>query len=134
MLSFRPAELQALNEKLKTFSTKTGKKAVRLAAREAMKPVRDDVKRNAPFDPTPDGKHIKANVALKTGWKGNTLTAKVGIKGGARKNPDTPFYWRMQEFGTKHIAPNPFIGPALDSNKQKVLDTLTAELKKALGL
>lgn len=134
MLKFRPAELQALNKRLQELAQKEGKKAVRQAAREAMKRVRDEVKQKAPYDPAPDGKHIKSNVALKTGWKGATLTAKVGIKGGARKNPDSPFYWRMQEFGTKHIPPNPFIGPALDSNQQKVLDTLTAQLKKALGL
>ena len=132
MLSFRPAELQALNKRLSEMSKKLGKQAVRQAAREAMKPVRDEVKRNAPFDPTDDGIHIKEAVALKTSWKGSTLTASVGIRGGAKANLETPWYFRLQEFGTKHMPARPWIGPALEKNAQQVLDTLAASLKKAL--
>jgi len=132
MLTFNRGDLAALNAKLKTLATKAGKKAVRQAARKAMVPVRDEVKANAPHDPADDGVHIKANVALVTKWKGNTFTARVGIKGGAKENPDTPFYFRMHEFGTKHLPARPFMAPALEANAQQVLDTITEELKKEL--
>ena len=132
MLTFRPDELRAFNAKLGEMSKKLGKQAVRQAAREAMKPVRDEVKRNAPFDPTDDGIHIAKNVALKTSWRGSTLTASVGIRGGAKANLETPWYFRMQEFGTKHMPARPFILPALEGQAQDVLNRLTASLKKAL--
>lgn len=132
MLTFNKSDLSALHDKLQKLATKAGKKAVRQAARKAMVPVRDEVKANAPHDPTDDGIHIKANVALQTKWRGDTMTARVGIKGGAKENPDTPFYFRMHEFGTKHLPARPFLAPALEANAQQVLDTITAELKKEL--
>lgn len=134
MLTFNRTELTAVNEKLKTMGAKVGKTAVRQAARKAMAPVRDQVKANAPVDTSPDADGIKinANVALVTKWRGDTLTARVGIRGGGKKNDETPFYFRFQEFGTKSIAAAPFMEPALAGNAQDVLDAVAEELKKAL--
>jgi HK97 gp10 family phage protein len=134
MLKVNQGDLAAIREKLKTLADKAGKTAVRQAARKAMKPVRDEVQANAPYDPTDDSIHVKANVALYTKWRGSTLYARVGIRGGAKKNPETPWYWRLHEFGTKHLPARPFMQPALENNAQDVLDAVADELKKALGL
>jgi HK97 gp10 family phage protein len=133
MLKVNQAELAAILERLKETAEKVGKKGVRQAARKAMVPVRDQVKANAPEDMShPDDIMVKANVSLVTKWRGNNFYARIGIKGGAKKNPDTPFYWRFHEFGTKHLPARPFMAPALESNAQQILDTITAELRKAL--
>lgn len=133
MLTVNKADLEALNQRLKELSTKAGKTAVRQSARKAMAPVRAQVQANAPEDLTePDAVRIKASTALFTNWKGNTLYVRVGIKGGGRKNPDTPFYFRMHEFGTKSLPARPFMAPALESNAQDVLDTVADELRKRI--
>lgn len=133
MLTVNKSELAAINAKLKELTDKAGKKAVRTAARKSMAPVRDQVRTNAPEDqPAPDDIKIKSNVALYTKWRGNTLNARIGIKGGAKKNPDTPFYWRMHEFGTKKMPARPFMAPALEDNAQQILDSVAEELKKAI--
>ena len=132
MLTVNRGDLAAIREKLKTISDKVGKKTVRTAARKAMVPVRDEVRANAPYDPADDGTHIKTNIALRTKWRGSTFHARVGVVGGAKKNPETPFYWRMHEFGTKHLPARPFMEPALEEHAQEILDTLAEELRKAL--
>ena len=136
MLKVNRGDLAAITAKLKTLADKTGKTAVRQAARKAMKPVRDAVKASAPEDKSEnaDGIKIKANVALYTKWRGSTLYARVGIRGGAKKNDETPWYWRMHELGTKNLPARPFMQPALENNAQEILDAVAEELKKALGL
>lgn len=130
MLTVNKADLAALNQRLQELSTKTGKTAVRQAARKAMAPVRAQVQANAPEDLSEqDAVRIKASTALFTNWKANTLYARVGIRGGAKKNPDTPFYFRMHEFGTKSLPARPFMAPALESNAQEVLDSIAEELR-----
>jgi len=132
-VKFDPRELAALNSRLQELSEKLGKKAVRQAARKAMTPVRNEVRANAPEDlEDDDGVKIKTSVAMTSKWKGDALYVRVGIRGGAKKNPNTPYYFRMVEFGTKNMPARPWMTPALESNAQDVLNTLTAELKKAL--
>jgi HK97 gp10 family phage protein len=52
----------------------------------------------------------------------------LGGKAGAR-NPFDPFYWRFQEFGTRHHAAQPFMGPAFDANSARAIDIFKARLK-----
>lgn len=133
MLTFNPQELERLNKRLQSLAEKVGKKAMRGAARKAMTKVRNDVKAAAPEDLTDDDNvKIKTSVALITKWKANTLYVKVGIRGGAKKNPDTPYYFRMVEFGTTKMAARPFMRPALESNAQQIMDTVVQELNRAL--
>lgn len=134
MLTVNKADLAAVNEKLKTLSSKAGKSTVRKAARKAMVPVRNEVIANAPVDTSEDADDIKiqSNVVIRSKWRGDELTMRVGIEGGAKQNRETPWYWRMQEFGTKSIPARPFMAPALESNAQEILDTVADELKKAI--
>ena len=132
MLTFNKSDLSNLRQALQGMQRKAGKSLVRKAAGKAMLPVRRAVKENAPFDPTDDGRHIKTEAAMRGRWRGDTLVMRVGIKGGARKNDETPFYFRFQEFGTKTMPAKPFLGPALENNEQQVYDTLVAELQKAI--
>ena len=128
MITFDPAELAALEKRLNEVANKVAKKALRGAVRKAMKPVRDEARDNAPED----SGLLEENFALLTRVRMSEVIAKIGIRGGARENDTTPFYFRFQELGTKNIQARPFLRPALENNAQEILDTVVDELKKAL--
>lgn len=128
MITVNEAELAALEKRLVEVADKIAKKALRSAARKAMKPVRDEAQENAPEETG----LLDENFALMTKAKDGEVTVKVGIRGGAKKNDTTPFYFRFQELGTKDIPAKPFLRPALEGNAEKVLSTVADELKKAL--
>ena len=134
MLTFDVSELAKLADRLKDIEAKIAKKALRPAARKGMSIVRDDVKASAPEDTSDDADSIKtkAFIALQTSFRRGVLSVRVGVRGGAKKNPDTPYYWRMVEFGTKHISAKPFMTPALENNADAVLEKITQELKREI--
>lgn len=127
-IQFNAAELRRISLALKEVSDKIAKKHLRTAGRKAMTIVRDQVKANAPVD---TGK-VKTNVAMQVTLRRNTLTVRVGVRGGAKKNLTTPYYWRMVEFGTRHMPARPFLVPALEQNTQAVLDEFTKTLGEQL--
>lgn len=128
MITFNQNELAALEERLKDITDKAAKKALRSAVRKAMNKVRKDARDNAPKD----SGLLDENFALLTRVKGSEVIAKVGIRGGAKENETSPFYFRFIELGTKTIKAKPFLQPALENNGQDILDTVVEELKKAL--
>ena len=134
MLTFDVSELAKLADRLKDIEAKIAKKALRPAARKGMSIVRDDVKASAPEDTSDDADDIrtKAFIALQTSFRRGVLSVRVGVRGGAKKNPDVPYYWRMVEFGTKHISAKPFMTPALENNADAVLEKITQELKREI--
>ena len=132
MLTFNKSDLANLRQALQGMKRKAGKSLIRKAAGKAMLPVRKAAKSSAPYDPSDDGKHIRTDVVLRGRWYGDTLILRVGVKGGAKKNDETPYYWRFQEFGTKTLPAKPFLAPALESNEQEVYDTLIQQLTEAI--
>lgn len=129
MITFNASELAKLHDRLQAVTEKVAKKALRSAARRGMNQVRKDARANAPKDVGLLDQHF----SLLTKFKGPTLYVKVGIKGGAKKNPETPYYFRMVELGTRHIQARPFLRPALEGNAQQVFDTIVEGLKEALS-
>lgn len=134
MLTLNVQELAALTDRLRDIEAKIAKKALRTAARKGMSIVRDQVKANAPEDTSDDADNIKtkAFIALQTSYRRGVLSVRVGVRGGAKQNPDTPYYWRMVEFGTKHISAKPFMTPALENNADAVIDRIADELRREL--
>lgn len=134
MLKVDSRSLADLLKRIGQVEAKIAKKALRTAARKGMNIVRDDVKANAPEDRSDDADRIKVktSIALSTQFRGSNLYVKVGIRGGAKKNPDTPYYWRMVEFGTKYQPARPFMLPALESNGEAVLERITEALRAEL--
>ncbi len=134
MLTLNVQELAALTDRLKDIEAKIAKKALRTAARKSMAIVRDQVKANAPEDTSDDADNIKtkAFIALQTSFRRGVLSVRVGVRGGAKQNPDTPYYWRMVEFGTKQISAKPFMTPALENNAEAVIDRIADELRREL--
>lgn len=128
MLKLDQKALAELHNRLQEIEAKIAKKALRQAARKAMGIVRAEAKANAPRDTG----LLKAHFSLLTTIKGGTVYAKVGVRGGGKKNSETPYYFRMIEFGTQHQPAKPFMLPALEKNAQAVADTVADELKMAL--
>lgn len=128
MITFDPRELAALDKRLQEVAEKLAKRELRKAARKAMNIVKDDAHTHAPEDTG----LLEENFALQTRMKRGEVVARVGIKGGAKKNPDTPYYFRMVEFGTEHMPAHPFMRPALERNAQAVFDTVVTELRTGL--
>lgn len=128
MIKFDPAEIAALEDRLNEVAEKVAKKALRGAARKAMAQVRKEARDNAPEDTG----LLDENFALLTRVKGSEVIAKVGIRGGARENDYSPYYFRFVELGTKEIQAKPFLRPALESNAEFIFATVLEELKKAL--
>ena len=134
MLALNVQELAALTDRLHDIEAKIAKRTLRTAARKGMAIVRDEVKANAPEDTSPDADNIKtkAHIALQTSFRRGVLFIRVGVRGGVKQNPDTPYYWRMVEFGTQHIAAKPFMQPALENNAEAVIDRIAEELRREL--
>lgn len=128
MITFDKTEIEALENRLKEVAEKVAKKALRTAARKAMSEVRKEARDKAPEDTG----LLDENFALLTRVKGSEVVAKVGIKGGAKKNDSTPYYFRFVELGTKDTPAKPFLRPALENNAEKIFATVLEELKKAL--
>lgn len=128
MIQFNPAEIEALENRLKEVAEKVAKKSLRTAARKAMAQVRKEAREKAPEDTG----LLDENFALLTRVKGSEVVAKVGIRGGAHKNDYSPYYFRFVELGTKDLPAKPFLRPALENNAESIFATILEELKKAL--
>lgn len=147
------SNLQGLQKVLKNFQELQGniqKKHARKAGRKAMKSVQKTAKDNAKrIDDPKTAEKIHQNIVIRAGRSSNknAVVTRVGVLGGAkapakavgelqgkgRKNRggDT-FYWRFVEFGTARSKATPFMRPALQSNKQNVLDDFSEELTQQI--
>ncbi len=128
MLRVNEAELAELEKRLNAVADTIAKKALRSAARKAMNEVRKEARENAPEETG----LLDKNFGLLTRAKDGEVSAKIGIRRGAKENDSTPFYFRFLEFGTKDMQARPFLRPALENNAEHVLSVLAEELRKAL--
>lgn len=118
-------ELSRLGEDITT-------KVLRQAGREAMAPVLEDMKQHAGYDATSESEHMRDSIKIRTTSRMkdqktlSIMTVRVGpSKAHAMKA-------KAQEFGTVKQIPNPFIRPALDYNRQFILNTLAAEIRASI--
>jgi len=144
MLEVRVENMDEIIDKMSTFASKLQRKGTTQAARKAMNIVRDDARNRAKKldDPSTPESVIWENIVTKKGSRREERRAKadvlmrVGVRGGAvdPKTGDSAatFHWRFLEFGTSRIAAQKFMRPAFSENAQKVSDTFTAEMRKAI--
>ncbi len=124
--------LDVLERQLKAL----GDKAVDIlttAGRAALEPVLEDMKRNAGYDVKSDGPHMRDSIKITstnrmsdTKWL-TVVTLKVG--------PSKAHQMKAlaQEFGTVKQVARPFIRPALDYNRSRVLRILAVEIRAGLS-
>lgn len=136
--------LADLKRSLAELTTDLKKKVVRAGLRDAAAPIAKAAREKAPILKQPATYRLpgtlKRSIITKASKRINGQNGEIGVyvavrkrkglggKAGAR-NPFDPFYWRFQEFGTKHHAAQPFMGPAFNANAERAIDIFTARLK-----
>ncbi|KON62733.1 hypothetical protein KOEU_37810 [Komagataeibacter europaeus] len=106
--------------------------ALRRAGRDAMVPVLTDMKQNAGFDETSIGPHMRDNIKITSvdQTKNTSYPTAVTVRVGISKAHQMKGW--AQERGTRKQVAKPFMRPALDYNRQKVLNILAIRLREEL--
>lgn len=144
--------LEAVIGKLQALEQLPRQKTTRFALRKAANLVRDAAQANAArFDDPTTRENIAANITVgldkKRYRKDDEIKIRIGVKGGAsgfaaavgelrgkgKGNPggDT-YYWRFLEFGTEHMAAQPFMRPALERNSGAATGEFVNQFEKAI--
>lgn len=106
--------LRGVNRALKALPPAVAKKVIRQSVRQALKPVRDAVKQEAPVD---TGVLIKA-IKVRAG-KRKKDRISMAVRIGKGDFVGDQYYAAFQEFGTKKIKANPFMHRAFEHTAEK---------------
>lgn len=148
--------LKELDANLRLLSKATARNTLRRVLTKAGQPIADAAAALAPDDPSTGAPDLKTSMLVTSRLKnevGRSEFAEVKRSGGgqaeavqamrdARRTaagegsfaevyvgPSADiFYAHMQEFGTAHHPPHPFLRPAFDQEGGKVLDIIMSEL------
>jgi HK97 gp10 family phage protein len=135
MLEMEVHGFKELYEKLEQLPERLAAKVLAKAARKAFKPVLADARGMVPQDT--GALRDALRITVRKG-RGNE-PIRVGLRIGAAKggNADAALpparRWHFVELGTATQAPHPFLRPALDRNKQAIVETLKTEIAKHLA-
>lgn len=126
MIRMEVTGLAELERKLIALGEKAGTKVLREAGKAALEIVEQDMKEHAGYDESAKGPHMRDSIKIRstTRTKGNAVVV-------LRVGPSKQHYIKAlaQEFGTVKQIPDPFIRPALDYNKSRVLRILAVEIR-----
>lgn len=117
------ASIADLKVKFESLPTKVGLKFLRRAGRAAAMIIRN---RAADLAPVATGK-LHGEILIKTKKESD---ASIEVSIGPSKNA---WYGRLQEFGTVHHPPQPFLGPALEEKGAEAAALFAEELRKEIG-
>lgn len=140
----------------KEYTDKDAKGTMAFAMRRTMRVVRDEVKKNVPYDNRPgaDDVHLRDNIVVRTAKKRDTphgmTRVMVGIRnrdknyvnnkknraagrvGGQYKDYGKLYYAMMVEFGTSRAAPNRFMRKSWSASSGKLPGILKSELANSI--
>ena len=76
----------------------------------------------------------RASVQVRVGprTQGREFSGKF-MAGDGRSNPKDAYYWRFLEYGTKHIAPRPFVRPAAEQMFRPVVRHVVREIDRGIA-
>lgn len=131
MITIEVKGLQELERQLLAMEDKAVK-VMRNAGREALAPVLEDMKAHAGFDDACAGEHMRDTIKIRSTSRMNddkyltVITLRVG--------PSKKHHMKAlaQEFGTIKQVAAPFIRPAMDYNKSRILRVLAVELRAGI--
>lgn len=131
MITIEVKGLQELERQLLAMGDKAVK-VMRNAGREALAPVLEDMKAHAGFDDASAGEHMRDTIKIRSTSRMNddkyltVITLRVG--------PSKKHHMKAlaQEFGTIKQVAAPFIRPAIDYNKSRILRVLAVELRAGI--
>lgn len=127
------AGAKELDRALAQLPNATSKSVLRRALKNAGKPTATLAERTAPLGPTGNLRD-SVSVELKLTQSQQRRRAKAGdveMFIGATAPPG--YHAHLIEFGTSKMSARPFLRPAWDSTKQKVLDEIESEIWKSLS-
>ena len=118
--------LRELDRELRKLSRKAQRQTVTRALREAAKPMLAEARAKAPVGSTGKLKRGIVIRAVPRLPKGN-----FGVMVGVKKEV---FYARFLEFGTRRMAPKPFLRPSYEQGKNKAVGDIAKRLKSELNV
>lgn len=109
-------------------------RAAQAALRRFPKEVRADLPRAVKEAAEP----VRAQAQTLAPWRTGALAGSIRIVGvlnkvAVRAGGKGPFYARFQEYGTKNMAANPFLRPAVDQRGDKVREIIARLLRQTIG-
>jgi HK97 gp10 family phage protein len=142
--------LRELNDAIEELSKATGRNVVRRTLTKALYPMEQRAETNAPVGET---RHLRESIEISakiSKRQGSLHRAEYGSKAirtseGFRMEPQTTVWMFMgpsgsaksivQEFGSIHVSPQPYMRPAWEGGKEQALknirDDLWDEVKRA---
>lgn len=142
-----PSNIRRLIRKLKELEPKVGGKINKTILRNASKPLRDDIRAHAPVGKPrkvkrngseweTKGGNLRKSIKLRT--MGRLLRGNYGVVvtagrlKGKQTQKDDPFYVVMYEKGSKKQKARPFLRPAIERHRQRILKQVPAQIAKAI--
>ncbi|WGM00024.1 HK97-gp10 family putative phage morphogenesis protein [Arsenophonus nasoniae] len=124
--------LSELEDALKKLGDQIAVKVLRKAGSEAMRPVLADMKAHAGFDVGNPGEHMRESIKIRTTdkMKDSHTQTVMSVRVGPSKKQAMKA--RAQEFGTVKQIARPFIRPALDYQREFILNTLASEIRASI--
>lgn len=118
-------QLQALGEKIAV-------KVLGNAGKEAMEIVQEDMKQHAGFDESSNGPHMRDSI--KTRYQSRMKDTRWFTVVTVRVGPSKAHTMKAlaQEFGTVKQVANPFMRPAMDYNRAKILRILSVRIREGI--
>lgn len=127
MIKMEVEGLQELERQLMALGEKVGTQVLSDAGRAALEPVLDDMKEHAGYDESSTGEHMRDSIKIRSSSSKAKGNAVVYLRVGPSKKHFIKAL--AQEVGTVKQVANPFIRPALDYQKAKVLRILAVEIR-----
>ncbi|WP_312828569.1 HK97-gp10 family putative phage morphogenesis protein [Pantoea anthophila] len=126
MIGMEVTGLAELERQLIALGEKAGTKVLREAGKAALEIVEQDMKEHAGYDESAKGPHMRDSIKIRSTTRASGNAVVV-----LRVGPSKQHYIKAlaQEFGTVKQIPDPFIRPALDYNKSRVLRILAVEIR-----
>lgn len=127
MIRMEVTGLAELERKLIALGEKVGTQVLREAGRAALEPVLEDMQEHAGFDESAKGEHMRDTIKIRSSSSKAKGNAVVYLRVGPSKKHFIKAL--AQEMGTVKQVADPFIRPALDYQKAKVLRILAVEIR-----
>lgn len=147
--SFKLSGGAELSEALSKLGEKVRKKIIRSAVTAGAQVVKKRAKEIANAKNIKDTGALIKNIAGKVEKQRNAdyVQINIGVRHGQKRDEkkrakkqgratvdvDDPFYWFMHEFGTSKMAARPFIRPAFEESKDRVLDVMVDKVRDGLA-
>lgn len=130
--------LKALNSSLMELKSSTARGVVRRTLLKAMEPMAEEARRLAPDDPTTGEPDLHRSIAVSTRQKtgrqikfAKATPTEVNVYMGPTKEGYPQAI--MQEFGTVHHPPQPYMRPAWDGGKDQLLEDVSTGLGEEIA-